>query len=200
MTQRFGAIRGFFRAFCVLGALAALFAPSVAFSVPPKYFMITEQRVETQDGQITAKCNIGFDNVVGLFEMLKDGASLELVVKAKLERVRSFWTNVSLAEKELVSALQHNPLTREFALHMPGEESPLLDKNLDRLLAATWNKFAVAFGSLTLLDGEGKDLEYQIVLTFSLQHAKPPPWLVKNFMLWSKSVVDPETITLPFSY
>lgn len=200
MARRFCAIRGSFRALCAIGALATMLAPFTARAVPPKYFMITEQRVEIRDGRITARCNIDFDNVLGLFEMLKDGASLELVVNARLERVRTFWTNVTLAEKELISSLQHNPLTREFALYMPGEESPLLDKNLDRLLAATWNKFSVAFGLLSLLDGEKKDSEYRIILTFSLQHAKPPPWLVKNFMMWSKNIVDPETVTLSFLY
>ncbi|MDR3073799.1 MAG: DUF4390 domain-containing protein [Deltaproteobacteria bacterium] len=187
------------------GALFALFlapcaAPFSATAVPPKYFMLDAPRVAVEDGIITARLGIGLDNLAGLFAMLKDGASVELLVGAKLERARLFWKNVVIAEVELVSSLQHNPLTREFSLYLPGETKPLLDKNLDRLLAATWRKFSVRFGPTGILKNEEKDTEYRVVLTLSLQHAKPPPWLIKNFMVWSRDIVDPETIILPFRY
>lgn len=193
-------ISGVCRLLLVAGIVVLLTGPRFAHAVPPKYFIVSDTRIETLGGHVAAKCSINVDNVDGLFEMLKDGATVELVVQAKLERVRSLWTNISLAELELVSTLQHNPLTREFSLHMPGEQSPLLDKNLNRLLAATWNKFIVVFGPLSLLDREEDSAEFKAILVVSLQHAKPPPWLIKNFMLWSKSIVAPETITLPFHY
>lgn len=180
--------------------LLSLLFPCVSFAVPPKYFDVENPRVQTTGGNITVSLSIGVDNPTGLFEMLKDGASVELLVNAKLERVRTFWTNVPLAEMDVLSSLQHNPLTREFSLYMPGHDKPLLDKNLDRLLAATWEKFALLFGPVTLLDGEEKDTEYRITLTLKLQHAKPPPWLVKGFMVWSKDILDPEKVVLNFLY
>lgn len=180
--------------------MVALLLPCAAFAVPPKYFDVENPRLETKDGTITVRLAIGVDNPTGLFEMLKDGASVELLINAKLERVRTLWTNVTLAEMDVLSSLQHNPLTREFSLYMPGGDKPLLDKNLDRLLAATWEKFVILFGPVSLLDGEEKGTEYRITLTLKLQHAKPPPWLAKGFMVWSKDILDPEKVVLDFTY
>lgn len=199
MTQHGYAIRGM-RRFLLAGIVLACLYPLAAYGLPPKYFMVRDQRVLMRDETIAAGLNISVDNVTGLYEMLKDGASMELVVAARLERVRTLWTNVTLAEARYASPLVHNPLTREFSLLMPGESRPLLDKNLERLLDATWSKFLVMFGPLSLLDGKEKDTEYRIVLDLALRHAKPPPWLVKSFMLWSENIVDPETVTLPFRY
>lgn len=176
-----------------------LFSAAPARAVPPKYFEVSGAHVVIQGGDIVAKLSIDVDNPTGLFEMLKDGASIELSVTAKLERIRTLWTNVTLAEAEFTSMLQHNPLTREFALYMPGESKPLLDRNLERLLAATWHKFSATAGTTAALDGE-KDSDYRVTLTLVLQHAKPPPWLIRNSMFWSKKILDPETIELPFRY
>lgn len=179
--------------------LALLAAAAPARAVPPKYFEVSDAHIIFEADNIIAKLSIGVDNITGLYEMLKDGASVELEITARLERVRTFWTNVTLMETNVVSTLQHNPLTREFVLYLPGETTPMLDKNLDRLLAATWKKFAATVGTLAALDGE-KDTEYRVVLTLNLHHAKPPPWLTQSFMLWSKKIVAPETVELPFRY
>lgn len=194
------AIRGIYGRIVLAGTLFALLAPCLALAVPPRYFVITEPRIETASGVITVKLGISCDNALGLFEMLKDGASLELAVSTRIERVRGWWTNETVLERELVSSLRHNPLTREFALQMPGEAQPLLDKNLLRLLQATWSKFEIRLAPLTILDGEEKDSEYKIILDLTLRHAKVPPWLEKNFMFWSRNVLDPETITLPLRH
>ena len=200
MAQSVTAIYGKFGRYLAVCIFFTLLLPWLAHAIPPKYFAIENARVETRDNQITARLSISFDNVTGLFEMLKDGASVDLAVNAKLERVRSLWTNVTLVETDLLSSLQHNPLTREFSLFMPGSENPLLDKNLDRLLAATWSKFEVLFGPLSVLDDEEKDTEYRVTLTLALVYAKVPPWLAKNFMFWSRNIVEPETVKLPFQY
>lgn len=196
-----GVFRGCFRAFPALGlALLCVFCMVVPVrAVPPKYFDIMEAALSTASGEITVTLSVTVDNVTGLYAMLKDGATIELLVNAKVERVRTFWTNVTLAEMDLVSTLQHNPLTREFVLFMPGAATPMLDKNLDRLLAATWRKYRVHFGPTAILDGEDGD-EYKVVLQLNLQHAKPPPWLAKDFMIWSKNIVEPETMELPFRH
>lgn len=194
-----GAIRGLFGRAFLAGALLALLVPVMALAVPPKYFVITDPRLDTATGDIVVRLGVTCDNVTGLFEMLKDGASVELVIGGRVERVRSLWTNVTITERRLVSVLQHNPLTREFSLYMPGEAQPLMDKNLERLLDATWSKLVINFGPLSMLDGEEKGAEYRAVLELALQHAKVPPWLEKNFVFWSRNVLDPETVTLPFT-
>lgn len=196
-----GAFRGRFRPLPALGLgllCVALLALPV-FAVPPKYFDVRDASLATDSGAIAVRLSVSVDNVDGLYAMLKDGASVELLVNARLERQRAYWTNVTLAEMELVSTLQHNPLTREFFLLMPGAATPTLDKNLERLLAATWQKYRISFGPTAILDGE-PGTEYRVVLTLNLQHAKPPPWLAKDFMFWSKNIVEPETLYLPFGY
>ena len=196
-----GLFRGCLRLFpgLVPGILCALLLALPARAVPPKYFEVENTLLTTAAGNIEVRLSIDVDNPTGLYEMLKDGASVELVVTARLERVRTFWSNVLLAEMELFSSLQHNPLTREFSLYMPGETKPMLDKNLDRLLAATWHKFAMNLGPVSVLDGE-RGSAYRVTLTLNLQHAKPPPWLAKDFMFWSKAIVEPEKVELPFTY
>ena len=182
----------------LLGVLLALVTVGNAPAVPPKYFDISDARLEIGDDSLVAKLSVGVDNLTGLYEMLKDGAAVELIITAKLERLRTLWTNVLLTEMEFFSSLQHNPLTREFSLYMPGEAKPMLDKQLERLLAATWAKLSVDFGSLRVLDGE-EGATYRVTLRLTLQHAKPPPWLAKNFMLWSKNIVEPEAVVLEFN-
>lgn len=182
----------------LLSLLLTLSFAGIARTVPPKYFDVSDARLEIGDSAIVAKLAVGVDNLTGLYEMLKDGASVELVIAAKLERVRTLWPNVLLTEMELFSTLQHNPLTREFSLHMPGEAKPMLDKQLERLLAATWAKLSVPFGSPDILSGE-KNSPYRVTLKLALQYAKPPPWLAKNFMFWSKNIVDPETVLIEFT-
>ena len=181
------------------GMLCVLMLALPARGVPPKYFDIANARVILDADEIAVALSIGLDNVTGLYEMLKDGASIELIVSATLERPRTFWANVVLADAKFFSSLQHNPLTREFALQMPGESTPLVDKNLHRLMEATWRKFTVKLGGISLLNSE-KGTDYQITLTLDLQHAKPPPWLAKDFMFWSKKILTPEKVVLPFTY
>jgi hypothetical protein len=192
---------GFFRAVRVpiLGLVCALLFVLPGQGVPPKYFEVSKLRVSLDSGSIAVSLSISVDNVTGLYEMLKDGASVELAVSTKIERPRTFWTNVSLAETELLSTLQHNPLTREFALYMPGETKPLLDRNLDRLLDATWRKFTANLGPTDILDGE-QGTDYRITLTLNLQHAKPPPWLAKDFVLWSKKITEQEVVVAEFTH
>ncbi len=185
--------------------LAAVLLPLLLFcaparALPPQHLVIQAPLVETRTGNILVKLGITVDNVSGLYEMLKDGASFQLVVDVKLERVRSLWTNVLLSEKKLVSVLRHNPLTREFMLFLPGVDKPLLDKNLERLLAATWHKFQADAGPVDLLRQAEPGAAYQIQLEVSLRHAEVPPWLAKNYVLWSWNVVDPVTIKLPFHF
>lgn len=194
------AIRGIFRLIPLLGLLCALLAPFPARAVPPRDIIVVNPRIETANGDIRVFLSIDFDNVTGLYEMLKDGAAVDLVINAKIERVRAFWTNVVIMEEEFVSSLEHNPLTREISLFMPGETNPLLDKNLDRLLAATWNKLELNLGPLSMLDGNDKDTEFRVTLALSLQHAKVPPWLAKNFMFWSRNVTETETVKLYFRH
>ncbi len=195
------AVRIFFRLRrALLMAGLALLCAGEASALPPQHFVIQSPVIETRTGSILVKLGVSVDNVDGLYQMLKDGASFQLVVDAKLERVRGFWTNVLLSEKRQVSLLRHNPLTREFMLFMPGEEKPLLDKNLERLLAATWHKYQINVGPVDLLRQAEPGAAYQILLTVALRHAEVPPWLTKNYVLWSWNVVDPVNMTLPFHF
>lgn len=181
-------------------ALACLCALSFAdaFAATPKNFVLNAPEMETDSGEVIVKLGVGVDSIEGLRDMLKDGAIMELSITAKLLRVRGFLPNVTLSEQVFVSPLRHNPLTREFSLAMPGAEQAIVDKNLTRLVAATWQKLQFSLGPASLMTEP--DSEYRIVLDFSLRHTEVPPWLAKAFLFWSWDVVEPESLAISFTF
>lgn len=174
--------------------------PLAAWALPPEHFVTKDLTMETRTGNIVVRVGVSVDNEAGLHDMLKDGASVQLTAEMQLERLRGLWTNVTLAEKTYTSMLRHNPLTREFLLYMPGESTPVTDKNLSRLLVATWHKLSLPLGPVELLRQVETGHQYRISLHLTLRHTEVPPWLAKAFVFWSKEVVEPVTLTIPFSF
>ena len=79
-----------------------------------------------------------------------------------------------------------------------GEEKTLRDKNLTRLLHASWRKLSLYVAPLRTLRAEGSGEEFVIACEVSLQHTEVPPWLEKSSIFWSSDVVPPEKRELPF--
>ena len=125
---------------------------------------------------------------------------LQLGVTVTISRKRSWWSNVELAHREYRSVISHDPLSREFVLELPtgGEEKTLRDKNLTRLLHASWRKLSLYVAPLRTLRAEGSGEEFVIAFEVSLQHTEVPPWLEKSSIFWSSDVVPPEKRELPF--
>lgn len=193
--------RRYKRAAAILAvALWCLTAPVSGWTMPPEHFVTKGLTMETRTGTIVVRVGISVDNEAGLHDMLKDGASVQLTAELQLERLRSLWTNVTLAEQTYTSMLRHNPLTREFLLYMPGETTPVADRNLSRLLAATWHKLSFPLGPVDLLRQAEAGSQYRISVYLTLRHTEVPPWLAKAFVFWSKEVVEPVTLAIPFSF
>jgi hypothetical protein len=192
---------GALRLFSLLCLLCLILpTPFQARAETPRSFVLNAPVLETDSGDVIIRLGVSVDSLEGLRDMLKDGAIMELAIKARLARTRTFLPNVTLSEVELASPLRHNPLTREYSLTMPGAGQAIVDKNLPRLLAATWQKIAFSMGSVSLFQEADAGSEYRITLTLSLRHTEVPPWLAKAFIFWSWDVVDPETLTITFTF
>ncbi len=181
-------------------ALALVQAVQLVQAAAPQRFALHGPRMDTETGDILVRLGVDVDTTDGLGDMLRDGAIMELTIEARLERVRTLWANATLSEKTLTALLRHNPLTREFSLTMPGDDTYIVDKNLHRLFAATWHKIVFSLGSLTLLQEAAPESAYRIDLTISLRHAEVPPWMAKTFLFWSWDVVEPVSIVIPFTF
>jgi hypothetical protein len=170
-----------------------------AYALPPQAFVVESPRAEATDGTVRVSLAVSVDNEDGLRDMLKDGAVLALSIGIALERDRAWWMNETVFNKDFVSTIGHDPLTRDFVLTLPSPDGDRAsrDKNLTRLLHATWRKISVPVIKITSIPERAADDVYSIVLTISLQHTEVPPWLRQNTVFWSSDVVPSKTITLP---
>ena len=175
---------------CAAGASAA----------PPQRFLLGTPALSVVDGVLSVDCPVGVDNEDGLRDLLKDGAMLELRVSYELERKRSWWSNAGVVSGVFVSRLRHDPLTREFLLTMPGDGREILhkDRNLTRLLYATWRTLRLPITPERIFQGDDVSHEYLVTLDFELRHTELPPWLEKSPGLWSANVVPRETRELTY--
>ena len=182
----------------LITALLLLCSPAMA--LPPQKLLMAPQTTSIRAGDIFLNLSLTVDNEDGLRDLLKDGAVLQLGITVSVSRKRSWWSNVELAHREYRSIIRHDPLSREFVLELPsdGEEKTLRDKNLTRLLHASWRKLSLYVAPLRTLRAEGSGEEFVIACEVSLQHTEVPPWLEKSSIFWSSDVVPPEKRELPF--
>ena len=143
------------------------------------------------------------DNEEAIRTMLKDGAVLSLAINVNIEGQRSWWLNKEIADQNFVSTIRHNALTREYSvtLPQPDGDATLHDRNLTRLLHATWRKLAISILSEEAVKQLDADREYAITVVAEVIHAEVPPWLQNSMGFWSAEVIGPVTkkvyITLP---
>ncbi|MDL2266450.1 DUF4390 domain-containing protein [Desulfovibrio sp. OttesenSCG-928-G15] len=184
----------------VLACVMLLLADSVAFSftqpAPKRLVLFAPEPVVTQ-GEVLVNLDITVDNEEGLANMLRDGAVLALGITLSIERVRSWWANAEAAQKEYLSVIRHDPLTRDFSLELPtpSGNKELRDKSLTRLLSASWRQLSLPLVSLAVLQAEEPAESYEILVTATLHHTEVPPWLEKSMLFWSSEVVPPQTRT-----
>lgn len=181
----------------MLLTLCAYSLPGLA--APPQRLLLDPPKADVRGEDLWLGLSVTVDNEDGLRDMLKDGAVLELGVSISLERERSWWSNAEMAHQEYASILRHDPLSRDFlvVLPMPDGEREIRDRNLTRLLHASWRKLFLPVAPLQLLQEEGADEEFAIDITISLQHTEVPPWLEKSTVFWSSDVVPKESRRLP---
>jgi len=144
-----------------------------------------------ESGILTLKLAITVDNEEGLLELLKDGAVLELAISAVVERERTLWTNAEAAKVEFPAILRHDPLSRDFVALVPTPqgEKEIRDRNLSRLLQASWRRISLPVVPLAELLRDEPAESYLVLLTIALRHTEVPPWLEKSSVFWSPEVV-----------
>ena len=170
-----------------------------ARAATPEHFIVKNSSIDAKNGSLVISLGLDVENTQKLHDMLKNGAAMLLAANVKLERLRALWTNETIREQSFVSHLRHNPLTREFLITMPGGEKHLADRNLERLLAATWHNLSLHIGSRDMLLRYGGNTKYRITLDLSLRHTEIPPWLAKTLIFRSWDIAEPITLTIPFT-
>ena len=184
---------------CVLPLLLLTFlCSSPVHAATPKNFSLGSPALSMSENNISLLVPVGVDSLEGLRDMLRDGAIMELSIRARITRVRSFLPDVSIMEQNFTSLVRYNPLTREFSLTAPQAEQAIVDKNLNRLLSTTWQKLVLPLGSPDMFQAEPLGSEYLLLLNISLRHTEVPPWLTKAFLFWSWDVVTPEQLSISF--
>jgi hypothetical protein len=184
--------------FCLL---LAFFCALPAFALPPQRLLLEPPLAAAENGVLTLSLSLTVDHEDGLRDLLKDGAVLELAISVTVERERSWWSNAEAADVAFSSVLRHDPLSRDFLVTVPAPDGDreLRDKNLTRLLFASWRKLSLPIISLeTLRRNEDAD-EYAIAVSIGLHHTEVPPWLEKTLVFWSADVVPAEKRTVHFT-
>lgn len=171
-----------------------------AQALPPQKVQMAPPATSVLRGDVFLNLSLTVDNEDGLRDLLKDGAVLRLGVAVAVKRERSWWTDVTVGEREYESILRHDPLSRDFVVSFPTPEGEknLRDKNLTRLLHSSWRKLSLAVIPLRVLLAQGSGENFDIVFSVTLQHTEVPPWLEKSSLFWSSDVVPPEKRVLPF--
>lgn len=182
-------------ALCVLFALPAQALP------PQRLLWLKPPEVSLEGGMLTLQLSLSVDNEDGLRDLLKDGAVLELRIVASVERERSWWSNAEAVTRTFSSQIRHDPLSRDFITSLPtlNGTKELRDRNLTRLLYASWKELDLPVALLADVLRAEEAENYALSLIISLQHTDVPPWLEKTLVFWSKDVVPEEKRTLHFT-
>jgi hypothetical protein len=184
-----------------LGLFFTLFFARPAFAQPPHKLLLEPPVPAVENGILTVNLSLTVDAEDGLRDMLKDGAVLELSIAADVERERGWWRNAQVAAAAFSSVIRHDPLSRDFLVNVPTRDGDreLRDKNLTRLLFASWRRLSLPVAVLETLGRNEGGGEYIITLDIGLHHIDVPPWLENTLVFWSADVVSPEKRTVFFS-
>lgn len=190
-----------FMVLLALGIFCFSFAfPDSGQAAPPKRFDIQTFSLSTTDSTLSINLALALDDEDGLYNILKDGAVVELGIDLDIQRKREWWSNADIASFRYTSVIRHDPLTREFYLLMPNADQPLKDRNLTRLLANSWQKLSLPLIPLSLIELEGRNQTYVISCSIALNHIETPPWLAQNSVFWSAEIIPPVNISLEYVY
>ena len=134
-----------------------------------------------------------------LRDLLKDGATIELAISFDIEGKRSWWSNAELLHKTFISKLTHDPLTREFAVTLPGATGPitLRQKNLTRLIHQSWRNLRLPLLSPAERASLDPEREHTLRITFYVHHVEVPPWLEQSTLFWSPDVAPQVILEKP---
>lgn len=180
--------------------LFLLFWSTAGQAAPPKRFEIQTLSLVNKNDTLAINLSLSVDDEEGLYNLLKDGAVIELAINIDIQRKREWWSNATLASLQYTSVVRHDPLTREFFITVPGAEHSLQDRNLTRLLGNSWSKLTLPLIPLSIIELEGHGKTYIISGSVGLSHIETPPWLANNSVFWSAEIIAPVSFSLQYDY
>ncbi|MDR0826353.1 MAG: DUF4390 domain-containing protein [Desulfovibrio sp.] len=180
--------------------LFVLFQTAALASPPRRLVLIPPPALRVQDDLLMTDLAVSVDNEEGLRDLLKNGAVLELGLTITVVRLRSILSNKQVEKRQYSSIIRHDPLSRDFLVAIPEAEGKreVKDRNISRLLNASWKKLSLPATSLRLLREQGEDEEFEVEIQISLRHTDVPPWLQKSIAFWESEVAPDEKTLLPF--
>ncbi|MDR2892687.1 MAG: DUF4390 domain-containing protein [Deltaproteobacteria bacterium] len=186
---------------CKSGFMAAAVLLLLLCCCPPvalalQHFTGEAPELSVQEGGLGLSLRLSVDDEDELRLLLRNGASLELVINAEILRQRTFLPNESLDERNFSFLLKYDSLTRQYRMSDPLTGKILQDPNMRSLLTKTWKQLELP---LTNMDIFAQDEDYLVLLKLTLQYAEIPPWLDRSLVFWSREVVEPETYKLEFN-
>ena len=178
--------------FCCLGILPAQAAE--------QELMVYSANLENTPAGTFAALSCSVSDEDALRDLLKDGATIELSISFDIEGKRSWWSNAELLHKTFISKLTHDPLTREFAVTLPGATGPitLRQKNLTRLIHQSWRNLRLPLLSPAERASLDPEREHTLRITFYMHHVEVPPWLEQSTLFWSPDVAPQVILEKPF--
>jgi len=188
-TARVGVAGGAWRVLLAL-LFVLCFVPG-ASALPPREIIMDPPTALVENGMVTVRIALTVNDEEGLLALLKDGAVLELAISAVVIRERTLWRNAKAATVSFSSILRHDPLSRDFValVPTPDGEKEVRDRNLSRLLQASWSRLALPVIPLENLLRIEPAASYLVQLTITLRHIEVPPWLERTSLFWSPEVV-----------
>lgn len=175
--------------------LACLLFPVAQARAALENFVGELPTLHTEGDTLNMTLRLSVDDEDALRLLLRDGATIELGVRVRVERKRTLWANEKIEELEFSSLLKYDSLVRQYRLTGPADDRVVQDGNLRALLAKSWKDLRIP---LVKADVFEPDEEYLVIVDLTLQHAELPPWLDKTLVFWSREVVAPETFKLDY--
>lgn len=175
--------------------LACLLFPVAQARAALESFVGELPELHTDGDTLSMTLRLSVDDEDALRVLLRDGATIELGIKVRVERKRTIWANEKISEQEFSSLLKYDSLVRLYRLTEPSGERVLQDGNLRSLLAKSWKDMRIPLVKTEVFE---EDEEYLVIVDLVLQHAELPPWLDKTLVFWSREVVAPETFKLDY--
>ncbi len=176
-----------------------LFSQFPAHAAEQELVVYSAKLENTSAGMFAAlSCSVSDEDA--LRDLLKDGATIELAISFDIEGKRSWWSDAELLHKTFTSKLSHDPLSREFAVTVPGATGPitLRQKNLTRLIHQSWRNLRLPLLSPAEQASLDPEREHTLRITFYMHHVEVPPWLEQSTLFWSPDVAPQVVLVRPF--
>ena len=181
---------------CLAGLLLAmcLLAP---VPVAAQHLILDKLVLDNRSGNVAARFTTHIDDISRIEEELADGAELGLIARVTLSRQRTAWVDATLAEREMVTLMGYDPLSKEYLVSPPLGGKEAKGKDLGLLLEKFWRDAIV---ELAPWSGLERGHDYVLDLEIRLTRKDVPGWIRTTLFFWSWDVIGVTTYRLEFSY